>query len=395
MGRNRINGILYLLSLLGIVLTLHIWFQYAQEGDCWGHAEATPSLLPSGGCTEVLQSEYSKLWGMALPIWGFTFYAVSALLNLAILLYENPKRLRQLRLGLITAMLIFSLYLISIQVFKVQSLCTLCTGSFVLVALLFSFTLWERRLKRLQSGTSSARSTAAIFSLAALLLLLGDLFFVHKVGIAPSASFEKSFREAFAKNLPLYIEDSWLEHFAPCSIDTKTQPVTDWKTYFPQSYPYLGREDAEVIIAKFYDPNCPHCRKSYPLILRLLEKFPSQLKVYLFPVPIWKKSEFQVTAILASNQWRKFYEMIDLQMNQKAFTLETLKEALIRWDIDTVAFMAHLDSAEINLAVQRQKRIYSDALNLKSVPTLLINGAFVRGHFSEKCLTRLVDDALK
>ncbi|OKH33693.1 hypothetical protein NIES2119_22485 [[Phormidium ambiguum] IAM M-71] len=147
-SRILIAAIAFLGILDTIYLTLVEW-GVVKEALC-----PTTSIID---CNAVLSSDYAKIFGIPLSVFGFFAYAGMAALALAPLLI-NPQEQKALRskmeqltwLGLFagaTAMLFFSGYLLYLMVFAIGKLCIYCLFSTVFAIALFLITLfghtWE------------------------------------------------------------------------------------------------------------------------------------------------------------------------------------------------------------------------------------------------------------
>ena len=143
-----INRLILWLSLLGMILTLHLWIQKARGFDqgCLGLATHSESVV-EGGCNEVSRLPGSHLLGVSNAAWGYAFYFGLALLSFTKIIV-SPSRARQLhRLGeiAVTAAFLYSIYLVYQMGFVAHAWCLLCIGSAVLVTLLLGLHLWLRR----------------------------------------------------------------------------------------------------------------------------------------------------------------------------------------------------------------------------------------------------------
>jgi uncharacterized membrane protein len=102
-------------------------------------------LLPcgfTGGCDQVLNSPYSKLFGISIAWFGLLFYTTIAGSGLLALFgFEET-----LRFSLVVAGLafLFTLYLLYVQAWVIQAFCDYCLLSALLVTVLFGLHLWGK-----------------------------------------------------------------------------------------------------------------------------------------------------------------------------------------------------------------------------------------------------------
>lgn len=96
----------------------------------WAHfADETVVCLTGGGCETVQASEYSEIAGTPVALLGLLSYSVI----LALILWDSPLA----RLGAATLALVgvlFAAYLLVVQLFVIDALCTWCVINDVLVA---------------------------------------------------------------------------------------------------------------------------------------------------------------------------------------------------------------------------------------------------------------------
>lgn len=115
---------------------------------------STAAVCPTTGCQIVLESEYAKIFGLPLTLFGFLGYTTMAILAFAPLLVkeETQKDLRSqvdnttwlLMFAIASAMLVFSLYLTYVMFFTLQAVCPYCLVSAVFSVLLFVLTIIGR-----------------------------------------------------------------------------------------------------------------------------------------------------------------------------------------------------------------------------------------------------------
>ncbi|MBO0352120.1 vitamin K epoxide reductase family protein [Phormidium pseudopriestleyi FRX01] len=112
------------------------------------------AVCPTTGCQIVLESEYAKIFGLPLTLFGFLGYTTMAILALAPLLVkeETQKDLKSqldntswlLMFAIASGMLVFSLYLTYVMFFTLEAVCPYCLVSGVFSVLLFALTLLGR-----------------------------------------------------------------------------------------------------------------------------------------------------------------------------------------------------------------------------------------------------------
>lgn len=142
MNRSLLIVLILALSFLGIADS---WYLYQSAIT----DSALSCDLGSGldGCNIVAQSEYSRLFGIPLALYGVGFFALMFVLAGA-LLVTNARRLYEALVGLAVMATIASAIFVFIQLFLIKALCIYCIASAGIVFLLLglSWILWKRFL---------------------------------------------------------------------------------------------------------------------------------------------------------------------------------------------------------------------------------------------------------
>ena len=126
-------------TLLAIILVL----AFLGLADSWYLAQAALSdtALSCGiealdQCNTVAQSEYSRLFGIPLAVYGVAFYVLFFVFAAVMLAVTKPVLTRILYWASVIGFLA-SLYFLYLQVFVIKALCVYCLASFALSVLLF------------------------------------------------------------------------------------------------------------------------------------------------------------------------------------------------------------------------------------------------------------------
>lgn len=121
--------IILILTFLGMVDALVIYYKNSKPG---------PVACPlHGDCSAVLKSKYSKLFGVKNEIWGFLFYLT--LFIFVLLSVFNTYFLGFMNYVVLASGfgVLYSLYLIYLQVFKIKQSCFYCLLSSLDTVLIF------------------------------------------------------------------------------------------------------------------------------------------------------------------------------------------------------------------------------------------------------------------
>lgn len=103
-----------------------------------------PLVCPlNGNCDSVINSPYSKLFGVSLEIYGMLYYAfiIVAYVIMYIVPALHTPVISYPVVGTSIGAFLFSLYLVFIQAFKLKSWCVWCLSSALLSTLIAAFSL--------------------------------------------------------------------------------------------------------------------------------------------------------------------------------------------------------------------------------------------------------------
>lgn len=140
--------------------------------------------------------------------------------------------------------------------------------------------------------------------------------------------------------------------------------------------PAKGNAAAPVTIVEFTDFQCPSCASAQPSLERLVAEYGDRVRLVVrdFPLDIHENARKAAEAAEAARAQGKYWEYTALLFaNQKALSVDKLKEYATRAGLDRQKFDAMLDSGQFAEKVQRD---YADgiALGVGSTPTFFVNG---------------------
>ncbi|PLS68576.1 MAG: Vitamin K epoxide reductase [Cyanobacteria bacterium M5B4] len=199
------------LSVFGTVLTSYLTITHFMGG--------APAFCAAGsgtGCDLVLSSEYAKVFGIPLTVFGGLAYLFVGTLT-AIPLFDRredgkAKRLLKQKLAFIvflasTAMLFFSGYLMYLLAFEIKTVCQYCIGSAINVTLIWLLNLlandWEDNGQLLFTGMS--------VGLVVTIGALGLYSTQHQLAVASSSFSGQLARHLESKGVKMY-GANWCPH---------------------------------------------------------------------------------------------------------------------------------------------------------------------------------------
>ena len=194
--------------------------------------------------------------------------------------------------------------------------------------------------------------------------LTGDFYFSPKRGIVVKKSLEVESKK-LKKETPQY-----------ASITAKVlKPIA------VEGSPFKGSYDAPVVITNFSDYQCPYCAKLQPLLEKVFEKYPQDVKIVFknFPLKYHKFSLSAAIAAHAAGKQGKFWEFHDLLFkNYNRLNAQKVKQIARQLNLDLVQFDKDQKDPQIQALI---KKDWSDATKagVRGTPTVFINGRLLRG----------------
>ncbi len=143
-----------------------------------------------------------------------------------------------------------------------------------------------------------------------------------------------------------------------------------------QGAPFLGPENAPVVIVAFSDFECPYCGTVGALFEEALAKHPKEVKVVFkqFPLAMHKQAQSAALASLAAHRQGKFWQYHDLLFeNQKSLSEAKYTELAKKLGLDLEKFSKDSKTLASQQALERDM---ADAqlAGVRGTPTIFVNG---------------------
>ncbi|HTB28127.1 MAG TPA: thioredoxin domain-containing protein [Steroidobacteraceae bacterium] len=188
-----------------------------------------------------------------------------------------------------------------------------------------------------------------------------------------------------------YLDRLLAEYHAAILLEPRREAVA-------ASGPVRGPTNAPVTIVEFSDFQCPFCGRLEPALVRVLAKYPTQVRLVYrnYPLPeLHPQAEKAAEAALCAREQGMFWEMHDLLFaEQQALGGDDLKDKAHRLGLDAEKFAQCLDSGQMRSAVEVDVKD-GEALGIQGTPANFINGRFLSGAVEEGELTAIIDDELR
>ena len=136
---------------------------------------------------------------------------------------------------------------------------------------------------------------------------------------------------------------------------------------------YVGKKDGKYTLVEFFDFSCGYCKQLAPRLHRLLENNP-ELKIVFKPIAfLSQNSEVAAKGAIAASKQGKFMEMYLKLMVEPRLEQERVFEIARDIKLNIDIFKKDFEANE-TLELLNKTRQTADKINIKSVPTLVLNG---------------------
>jgi protein-disulfide isomerase len=165
--------------------------------------------------------------------------------------------------------------------------------------------------------------------------------------------------------------------------------------------PSMGTPNAPVVIVVFTDFQCPYCKEEAKMLRQnLLSAYPKQVRLYFKDFPLaqihpWAKEASIAGRCIFRQNPAGFWEYHDwIYEHQQEMTAETFRGKLLEWakgkEIDTIQLTRCLDTRATEGEVDKNIA-EGRALQVRSTPTMFINGRRLEGQVPWPSLRDIID----
>ncbi len=169
--------------------------------------------------------------------------------------------------------------------------------------------------------------------------------------------------------------------YALVQSDNKVADLTPTISEISDQEYVLGNRNAPVTLIEYGDFQCPACAAFSPIVMKLHQEFPDQLRVAFrhFPLPQHKNAESAAYAAEAAGLQGKFWEMAEkLYADQSVWgglsspqaTYESYATGL---GLDLEKFLRDFNDSSVKAKVSTHQQS-GEEIGINSTPTFFLNG---------------------
>jgi protein-disulfide isomerase len=160
-----------------------------------------------------------------------------------------------------------------------------------------------------------------------------------------------------------------------------TPSITENRFEFVDDDPYIGAEDAPIVIVEFGDFRCSYCGRHHEQTFQpILENYGQYIRYVFRDFPgLGQESYNAAVAAQCANDQDKFWEFHEeLFANQGEIGRNLYFNLAVRYGLDLAQFTECYESAEYLKEINLD---YYDGQtnNVQGTPSFFVNGTFIRG----------------
>jgi protein-disulfide isomerase len=148
------------------------------------------------------------------------------------------------------------------------------------------------------------------------------------------------------------------------------------RTFDLTQAPLLGDPTARVVLVEFSDFECPHCRRTAPVLRQVVTQYRGKVKLYFknFPLSSHPHAKDAAAAAVAAGKQGKFWELHDqLYAHQEQLDRVSIERYAQTVGVNLPRFKADWLSSGVTQVVARD-RAEGEKLDVKGTPTVYLNG---------------------
>jgi len=157
--------------------------------------------------------------------------------------------------------------------------------------------------------------------------------------------------------------------------------------------PVWGNPAGSVTVVEFSDYNCPYCKRSFPLLSKMVRE-DGDIRVVMKELPVLGPgSEYAARAALAAQRQGKYQAFHEAMMaHQGRVAQQQVDQVARQVGLDPDRMKKDMESDEVSLELQKN-RIWAERLGITGTPAFVIGEELVPGAIDGRTMKKLVEAA--
>lgn len=208
---------------------------------------------------------------------------------------------------------------------------------------------------------------------------------------------EKMIKKYILENPEVIIES--LEKYTARQREKERVDISDvlndfYSSKVYESLPRIGNKESDLIVVEFIDYNCGYCKKTLPIISKLIKNFEKVQIVFVdFPI-LSETSEMAARASLAAHQQNAYFKYHTNLLNYtRTINEKFLYKEAINLGLDIEKFKEDMSSIKIKNNIIKNIE-FANSLKIRGTPTFIIGNQILPGALDYDKLKEIISENL-
>ncbi len=156
--------------------------------------------------------------------------------------------------------------------------------------------------------------------------------------------------------------------------------------------PSMGSKENNLIVVEFVDYNCGYCKKTLPIISKLIKNF-QNIKIVFVDYPILSEtSEIAARASLAAHEQKAYFKFHSILLNNsQSINEDYIYKVALNLGLDIKKFKQDMASSKIKKSILSNVKL-ARSLNIRGTPTFIIKDQILPGAYDYDKLEKIILD---
>ncbi len=170
--------------------------------------------------------------------------------------------------------------------------------------------------------------------------------------------------------------------------------ATSKNELYQSSSPYIGSNNAKIILVEFFDYNCGYCKKAYAAVSQLYSNN-KDIKIIFKDYPIFpgsSKAKAKGSVAISILSPKKYFLAHQKLIQTANINNENDVSSLLAktTGLDKILIKEKMNSTEVRRIIEQNSKL-ARRLGFSGTPAFIINGKVVNGYIPYPALQKMVD----